>query len=539
MAIDFSNAKILSYTHHNDFAGDIFRYASKKELTIEGSIYALTNQVGVHPIWSGITGFVKSANDYDNVILNGTSFGSGRINSINFKEGNDVRQKDYTVNLTIFETGNLFNLTGEYYSGLNFNSINAPVRLVENFSENFDFQIKDDGTYQYKQAVNVKFVSGKLAPNTKSAIQMAQTFASGLLFSSPAFGFIDDTHAGWYTQSGRRTYTENYNLITNECSFSENFAFDTPGAYANYYSIKYDHQIQTDENGVTNVTENGRIRGLRPDYFLSAESGYDLESSHFYTRSSGVMDYYVPSGYPPAQAHVTLHKKINQFLGEIEYGITYTNDPRFNINYIWEYTENIQRQPNSCFYRITEDGQIKGRDNNCTYTQKNQNALNAYNVIKTGILQRVSGYYTSGTALHNPLKLVASNKRHNPFLGQIDYSASYVDNLYYGVHPNIKKVDYEIEDNQPVIKANRFGIINAKELLQRTSIYTEGNFTCHIQIQGERGASLNTCLSAATGILTGNNLPTGLNYLDRCNYNFSPNRSALDFNATWIYFQRN
>src|SRR4051812_23654173 len=115
MAIDFSNAKLLSYNRRNDFFGEAFRYASKADLSIEGSIYALDNEEGVTPVWTGMSGFIASANDYDAIMLNGTNFGSGRVNSLIFKEGNDVRIKDYTANLTVYDTGNLFNLTGTYY----------------------------------------------------------------------------------------------------------------------------------------------------------------------------------------------------------------------------------------------------------------------------------------------------------------------------------------------------------------------------------------------------------------------------------------
>jgi hypothetical protein len=536
MAIDFSNAKLLTYDRRNEFFGEAFRYASKADLTIEGCIYALDNLEGVAPVWSGLSGFISSANDYDAIILNGTNFGSGRVNSLNFKESVDVRLKEYTANLTVYQTGNLYNLSGLYYSGLNFfNDSNNPIHLTDTFNENFEFNIKDDGSYAYKQTVNLRFISGKMAGNSRSAIDMAKSFASGLLSSQVPLGFIDSVHSGWYTQSGRRTYTENYNLITNECSFTENFELDYPSGN---YSIKYSHEINTDQDGVTNVTENGRIKGLYAPYAANAESGYVVEAGQAFDRCSGVMDFYVPSGYALAAAHVTSQKKINTILGEIEYGVTFTNDPRFNVDYIWEYTEQLDREQNSCFYRVTENGHIKGRDNNCTYSQKNENAINAYNIIVTGIAERLSGYYQSGTNLSNPLKLISSNKRHNPYTADIDYSATYADNLYYGISSGIKKIDYEIEDNQPIIKVNKFGIINAKEIVQSALIYTPGSYTCNIKVQGERGVSNTVLESGALAIVTGN-VPTGIHYLDKASSSYAPNQSLYNLNVSWQYFKRN
>jgi hypothetical protein len=93
--IDFSNCSVFSYSHTSEFLGDIIHYRTTKNLSIKGSVYALTNTEGVAPIWSGISGLVSSAIDYDSILLNGVDFGSGRINSISFTEGNDVRKKDY------------------------------------------------------------------------------------------------------------------------------------------------------------------------------------------------------------------------------------------------------------------------------------------------------------------------------------------------------------------------------------------------------------------------------------------------------------
>jgi len=524
MPLDFSNAKILTYSQRNEFWGEAFRYASKKELSIQGCIYALSNSEGVAPVWSGVEGWIQNANDYDMIILNGVNFGSGRLNSINFKEGNDVRLKEYDANLTVYNTGNLFNLTGEFYSGLNFNDPNNPIWLTDNFSENFEYNIKEDGSFAAKQTVNVKFISGKMVNlNVRSAIEMAQGLSSGL-FQHPFFNL-----------SGRKTYTENYNLLTNECSFTKNIELDYPSGN---YSVRFSHECNTDQNGITTVTENGRIKGLVPDYFAHAELGYDAQSALAYGRCQEVNHHYVSGTHPLTTGHVTSSKKINTIIGEIEYSLLFTNDPKFNVNYTWDYTAQLDREPNSCFYKVSEQGHIQGRDNSCSNTEKDQNALDAYDTISVGIFDRLTDYYESGTDLHNPLKFIASTKRHNPYQGTVDYTSTYSDNLYYGVSPGIKKVDYECEDTQPIRKYNKFGVINAKELVQDTNIYSPGNYNCTIRIFGERGTSLGTLLNAVGTYITGNR-PTGIYYLDKSSINYNPNESVVNFNATWQYFLRN
>lgn len=530
--VDFGNAKILSYTQRNDFFGEIFRYGSKREISIEGSIYNLTNQSGVSGVWSGVSGFISSANDYDAVIINGTNLGSGRINSIDFRDGIDVRQKDYTANITVYTTGNLFNLTGIYYSGLDLNNPNNPIYLVDNFSENFDFHIKEDGTYGYRQSITAKFISGKLAPNNKSSIDMARGLASGIFKTNPPFGFIDTAHSGFYNAPGRRTYTETYNLISNECSFSENYDVDTPSGV---YSIKFLHELKTDEFGVTNITEKAKIRGLFPDYYLAANSGFNAEIPQAYSRCSEVLNFYASGSYSLINQHLTSQRTIDKIDGIIDYSITFTNNPNMNTGYIWDYNQEISRDNNSCYYKIRENGKIRGIDNNCQSIQSYPNALSGWGVVKPGLNSRLTGFYHQTTSLNNSLKAVSSSQRTAPLAGELDYDVVFTDDLLYNIAPGIKRVDYTIHEQKPVNKANKFGVVNVGEIVQRTPISTEGKHGISIRVIGERGTSLQTCLVQAKLIAQTNPPAFTPNFIDRCTYSFTPYESTLTFNIAWTY----
>src|SRR4051794_5707249 len=113
---NFSNARLLGYEHKHNYLGENINFQVQKHLTVDGSIYNLTNTSGVSGVWSGISGFIQGSDNYQPIIINGTNFGSGRINNINFSEGNDVRYKNYQADITILSTGNLYNLitTGDF-----------------------------------------------------------------------------------------------------------------------------------------------------------------------------------------------------------------------------------------------------------------------------------------------------------------------------------------------------------------------------------------------------------------------------------------
>jgi hypothetical protein len=134
MSLVFPNVSLLGLSQESRFFDAGFHYSTTKNINIQGLVIDLTNSFGISGIWTGqegITKVIQSAQDYQNLILNGVSFGSGKINSISFSPGLDVRTKTYNASLIIQDSGNLFNLTGFFYSGINL----SQFQYLEDFSE--------------------------------------------------------------------------------------------------------------------------------------------------------------------------------------------------------------------------------------------------------------------------------------------------------------------------------------------------------------------------------------------------------------------
>lgn len=532
--IDFSNARLLTYNHQNDFLGENFRYASKRNITIEGSIYNLANGEGVSGVWSGINLIEENSEDYQEIIIGGVNLGRGRVDSLNFTQGNDVRKKDYSASITIFDTGNLFNLSGEFYSGLDFNNPSHPAHLLENFSEAFDFNLSTDGNYTYKQTINTRFASGAAIGSGFSPIDMSKRFASGLLFSSPILGLTDIfTPSGLYNVEGKRTYTESYNLITNECSFSENL--ETNKSSGNY-SFKYTNEIVTDEAGIITVTENGEIKGLVEDYNNSAESGYAIEVNNSFGRLQDVFNAYAPANsYLLVNSHTNLKKTVNKFKGTIDYSVSYTNNPNLNLGYIWEYTHQIDKSADNCFYTVKEDGKIKGIFP-CSFENGQTPEIDAWEgTVKPSIIDRVTFFYNSATNTSNPLKIISTARGHSPFNHELEYSVTYTDDLRYS-DSGFKKIDVSVKDSLPVHLINKFNIPSVKELVQPAGISKESIREVTIDIIGERGTPLINYLDKSKDLLN-ELIPSGEDtFVNTCRYSLTPNENTFNLGLAWTYF---
>ena len=100
MAYYFEHVKLLSYEHRPVFLGAGLRYRVEKRLKITGRLKDNNTYSGAKTVLSKEALVLDSANNYQDVILNGISFGSGRIDSIDFAGGTLARDEDYTFNIS-------------------------------------------------------------------------------------------------------------------------------------------------------------------------------------------------------------------------------------------------------------------------------------------------------------------------------------------------------------------------------------------------------------------------------------------------------
>src|SRR5665213_1876025 len=98
MPLTFPNVSLLGLAQDSRLFDAGFQYSANRRLTIQGDLIDLSNAFGISGIWDGPQGLLQTVanqTNYQDLYLNGYSFGSGKVESITFVAGNDVRTKQY------------------------------------------------------------------------------------------------------------------------------------------------------------------------------------------------------------------------------------------------------------------------------------------------------------------------------------------------------------------------------------------------------------------------------------------------------------
>jgi hypothetical protein len=527
--IDFSNARVLQYNHSNVYFGEAFRYGTRKNIQVDGEIYCLSNESGVGCVWSGISGLIEGAVDYDNILLKGINFGPGRIDSISFSDGIDVRRKTYQASLTIFDSGNLFNLTGQHYSGLDLSSI--PIHLLETFSESFDFSLNEQKEGSFDQSISIRFVSGAAASGTQNPKNLARLLASGLFYAQHGMPVILEQYPEIEIGS-KKYFRESYHEITNECSFSSRSKVVPSGNSG--YGITYTHSLNVDEDGIATVTEQGNIIGLVEPLWDYANSGFAVELPNSFPRASGVYQAYFGLGNLSSN-YLILNKDSNQIEGTIGYSVTYSDNPNLYDLYTWEYTHEIA-QVEPCIYTVSENGSVRGRNSDCSAQQMYMNAIVAWAGIQSGVSGRASEYYQHAVNSTKPLKLIGKSEGRSALRGEISYNFLYTDDPNQGMS-GFRKVEYSVQDSFPVALISKYNIPGVKEIVQPANNSTVGVRSFNLNVLGDKTKTLTDYLNFAE-YFTNLHAPTGEDSFinEPVKYNISPLEHNFSINTSWAFF---
>lgn len=522
MSLNFPNVSVLGLSQDSRFFGAGFQYASFRKLNIAGTVNDLAASFGITGVWSGQEGLletVRNNHDYQSLTLNGVDFGSGRIESITFDAGLDVKAKNYQATITVFDSGNTFNLTGTYYSGLDISNF----RYLQNFSENYSFEKKLNGGYGYTHNASIQFTSGVGQLN---AIQSAQSVAR-TLFTGANIGFA--FYSGFTNKQGKRYVTENYNLIDNSCSFQETFNFDNNNGN---YSAIYTTSVALDEKGYVVATENGTIRGIENPNYQKALSAVDTEMTGSYYRCSGAANVYFPTGAILVTSPISQGRSIDIFNNTIGYTVVFDNSPINQRFYFWNYT--LQAAKQDGVTTVTENGNVIGRGDNPTISFSN--AQSGLNLIKLGIQGRCGGMFVGGF-IPSTNYLANKQESYSPVQGQTSYSYEYSNDPTLIANAGIRRKTVTEEDNIPVYSYNKLGIFNFAEIIQNNYQSTQGASSITVNMEGDKSVGLSSFLSAAVTEIN-SRAPIGSDrYVGDANYTYNPNENTANVRLSWLYNQ--
>lgn len=517
----FNNATLLSLTKTSEFQSDTFRYKSTKNLTVEGLLLDLANDNGVKNILDNLKSFQQSlTTDWQDIIINGVNFAPnsrGIITSINFSEGDDVRTKTYIVDITIPEEGDSSTL-GTNYTGLDF----SKFIFIESFSESIEFT-QTNSLDSYNQTINITLK----APPSLNSITEAKTVAENF-FNSNSLNNVVGSYNSY--NSTKKFFTESYDSISYECSFSRNF--ELYKGSNGLFSLKRTHQVSFDEQGIMSITESAEYVGnANSNTFQSANTQAISDINTSLTRCQNIFNSY-KSPIDKNLCTTPVNKSWNAdiFNNIISYEITYSNQLRMGttFNAYHDFSRNIT-ETEAGIYNFSYDGSIIGYGEYNTTNTKYTNASNSFQSIKSSLLTLPAPI--GGQSF----KEISRSETHSEIAGKIDYSIQYStnDSLLNPQLNGIRRVNAVISRDYNRFLASNFNIIGFKEIVQIQKNKLENIFNYNITMNGKADTDIGVYVNRAKNIVSSNQ-PQSPAYLNDVNYSYDPFTRQFTFNATYF-----
>lgn len=515
--LSLTNVKLLRYNHTPISFGAGLRYKIEKRLSITGALLAIANTSGVKAVVDQEQALINSATDYQDIYLNGILFGNGKITQLNFSGAAKVREGEYAYEVVCYEEGNLFNATGGVYQGISW----ASARRVDSLTESLTYDEDEQGNKSYTHSVAVRFAEGTATDEINLAIGIARELFNSTSGLGAFLGGDDLTGVQKY-------HTESYNSIDGSCSFTESAII--PNIRAGNYSYALSYTVSLGTDGYTLVTENCIITGVAFPKFASAVAGKTALWGGAYARANAVYGSYAFSTLPLFTIPISQGSAANKFDGTIEITSSFSNNPRYRLNAIWEYTITIDRNEQN-YITVSENGSIAGVGR--AGSDKFSNAVSYYATVKGGIDARLFAAYANAGGTR-ALLTIAEGYTENKFEGRIVYARTRTDNNLYS-SGNIKKMDVRVDISYPVHLFQHYNIFNQKEILQTQSQSTPGKVNVAVKLRGKRGTPIATYLAAAQAAVQQYKTLGADPFMAECGYSFSPNRNSLDFTVEYIF----
>ena len=373
----FTNAYILGVQRKGDFFSDnVGRYRSVDTISIEGYIdsRASNDRKGVRQTLVAIQNYVSAANSsassLEEITINGSGFGSGKIVSIDFPASEEFDENQITIGKYTAEI--------ETYNGGEVSTIletNLPdENFIESFSEDFSISLDEENVYNFEHSVDITYMSGDGIDPVSLSKQAANT-----LFTQVPTQFstlIADSYGG-INSTARRYYTETYDLANGACSFNQKFKlFPTE---ASSYSLKVTTSLEMNEQGIMTVTENGEItpRSTTVDiygndsYLETVKNAAATEiNTNAYTRCNAEYNTYKSYlGINAGTLHtipLTISKNIDSSSATLSYNINFTDQDSVETLSGGQYvtrTITVDRK-NDNITTVAEEGEITFRGAN-------------------------------------------------------------------------------------------------------------------------------------------------------------------------------
>lgn len=513
--LDLIPAPLIGINIQSRFFGADIRFSRSQIYSLRGTL--LNNQT------SGISGiFLQQqdivtglASDYQPFLVNGQFIGFPKVNSISFDESNYLQKDGYTIELEFLESGNPFQITGLVYG---FTGVTGLFYNIESLSEDLNYNT-DFKTFNYSQSIDINYRTGVgIDP-----LLNAKIIASGLINSKAGIPFV--VTSGSF---GNTTYEERTDIFNGSYGVTQNFVGSTgTGAYNHNYSVS----VRLEENGITNVSQNGTILGFDPNKYQNAKSGYADIRNTIYNTCSGAYVRYV--GGLLNDTYLSDSRIDDVLAGSINYSRAYNDGTGIQSGTTWQYTHQMTLNGNKI--NLSEQGSVGGYGH--ISTRFNQ-ASGVFDSVRPGIPSRTLTFY-SGFKQTGQIYNLSKNHTYDRFNGTIGYDYEFSNDNNFGLGSGIRSLISTVSDNLPIHNRVAFSVVHQGVLLQNLDSTRQGERSVALEIQAFRDTTQTGILQFCTNTLNKYapvNLAQTIDpFLNALSLNYNPLENNLSCNAQYVF----
>ncbi len=527
--------EILGFSKNFEFWGDVINYRCVENYTAKARFK--TRDDLAYSLWTGISGMTPYVTgDYFDIYAGTVYLGFGKLTSFSSEGGTDVTKKFYDIGFQVLQTGDLsFLSSGMYMTGnTGFYSF---FPFLNSFTESFEYSQDHSRTIGFNHSLDFDFERGFL-----DRVSGASGIQSAVLNSLTDFGIYHPVQPNQFG-AGEGIKRSSFTLDSINGRFSSNSAYEYQSGLP--YTWEFNHSLSYGENGVSSLSEGGRIVATKRigtgSKIAWANSGWNVVKTGIFPRVSGFFSRW--SGYVLSSCNLQndpIEKSVtrNIFDGSVSYNYSYSNDLTNYSGYFWSY-ENQISQSQSDWTQVTEEGSIRSKK----YTTGAVNDLIPYfNTVKAGVTGRVNDLYgdtrtffknaTCSTGTTGILVELENESTYISRPAEINYSYLFSDDPSNIGTGDYRRVKVEYSDNQPVHLVNFFNIVNSEELAQGSLQSTLGVLRTNVEIVGTTGLSIASYYARATGEVR---RPTGVTFISDEQYSFDPFTNQFTFSRDYTY----
>tara|TARA_Y100000004_G_C8946000_1_gene426320 strand:+ start:505 stop:2412 length:1908 start_codon:yes stop_codon:yes gene_type:complete len=552
--MSFHFPTLLSYNHTKEWIDDTSGFNFRNVIEMEVEYVIDRGQPIDRTYLTELIGKWVTVNygnlQYDTTVSQKNPSGSKwKITNIDFPISDDFQENlvqtlgSYTISYTRVEDADYsFFLDSEENADLKDALANGYLKYVESVGDNFDFNRSSDGTFEYNHSVDIKFTDIENIPGALTSeypLQLSRDFAKVILENTLSHTFQGDLGslysgplAAYINTNTKKYFTESYNLVNKECSFSKRFSTNA-NVVSNNYQYKLEHSVEQNEAGIFTLTETGTVKGIKKtEEFEQVKIGIDAMVAGAFNRCNTIFGAYISKIDSSAYASlnnvaITLSKDFVNQSHEGTYSISFSNDIKNSSSGVTiERTISIDRdisgfinaKINGSVSKMKDTNDVDWGKNTGTYGSSNAISLKANNSGSTDDLNRiydaVRRYYVSN-GLGVSLLPAASDwvlLKHNYSFRNVGKSISFSfeysvnnpaltgsGNVEYAGHATngrdtggkIRKLEKNINDTLPKPMYNTYPILGWKELVHDANQTELGNRSVTVKAQRMRKAGEN------------------------------------------------